>query len=128
MNQITDINRFKCEKLLKMLVSRPICRREALLIYPDWYRVANLIRNRQWDQVAQRTSFFVDHKIDLWQRKCRCGRNKCLEYWADPVLLQPSVKLTIQPLNNSDLFEYSYHSDGDEAIKVSEWTYGKEAK
>ena len=128
MNHITDINVFKCEKLLRLIVSRPVCRREALEIYPDWFRISKLITARKWDQVAERSSYFVDHKIDLWSRKCRCGRSKCIEYWADPVLIQPSIKLTIQPLNNQDLFEYEYHSDGDSAIKVTSWTYGKEAK
>jgi hypothetical protein len=104
------------------LISGIVCRKEALEIFPQFYKVSGLIYNKNWDQMIKegRSPYFVENRISLGKRRGTCACRCSLEYIADEVLYGGGYP-KIKPNPNLGLRQeesYGYRFDGEEPVKA----------
>ena len=103
------------------LISGIVCRKEALAIFPQFYKVSALIYNKNWDQIIKegRSPYFIENKISLGKRKGTCDCRCSVEYIADRVVIGGGKEFNPNPnLGLRQQEDFNYYFDGEEPVKV----------
>ena len=104
------------------LISGIVCRKEALAIFPQFYKVSALIYNKNWDQMIKegRSPYFIENKISLGKRKGTCDCRCSVEYIADEILYGGGVpKVRSNPyLGLRQEEDSGYFNDGEKPVKA----------